>query len=923
MEVLLFIEIQKTKRLIYEGEILNATNTEGKNYAFPSEIAEILMSNPKFIDNLLKSGKLSKFKRTLGATINTGVRDWTFGLLANEMDVKDWRELGFVEPGVAEKLQDYFDDLKKNNRYGSTSERRYTRLVDMQKMGGKMRYINKFQPGGTIGTTETKAFTERKIDSPIKDTRNFANIGDDPFTASDWLELGGLATDLVSLGVGFSGAPIASGVVGAIGSTASFASDVNRDGLDWGDVGNYALNLGLDLVSAIPFAGGAAQSVKAAGKIKKAAKTVGKFLTNPWVIRSLSGMGIGNAVKISAEKIINGEEWTIRDIRNVANGLSGIMTLKKTGLFGSSVQKQDVGEINVKIKGKDTKVILEEEDLKKILSGSKDDVDKKLREIIVEKYPKIGRTKTKTSDIDFSPAKIEEKLGLKFWKGKQPTGEYDFNLTTKTVEPKLTPEGLSSGNQSKERFLHFLRTGEWKAVNSAGDAIIDATNQLRGAKPNREMLKQASFVMPNMWAYSEQEQPVQAGFVAKPISGDPYAYHFKKGGKITKHQNTSIMPGTFSPKLKLGNIYQSQLNNLQQSRMPYGSQIKVDFNRANGTMNVSNIGYAPSHKASTIDFMTGKTVANPNSSVNYASTATKRTINTPMEKYESEGSKVGESNKSGLGWKIAGNMFGVGAKAGSALYASKRQMDLVNEMKPFQEQHASEHSFRYRDPGIDLAYDKAIGQHQSYARNFRSANPELNAAVGLQTADKTSQLELERGLKKAQFFGEQQAQHQNSLQQEAQNRTAVVNRNLERDYQMDAYKRKMEGAYIAQSEGIIQGAINDLQGIGTQATASVNNMKKFDLQNEYADNMTKWRTDYNSQLVNGIHPENLDLNSWMNKYHKKDILDYQRRAIGLSKKGGRIRPTSEQIKIDNNKLRAKAIQQLSKQAFDLLKMALS
>jgi hypothetical protein len=49
----------------------------------------------------------------------------------------------------------------------------------------------------------------------------------------------------------------------------------------------------------------------------------------------------------------------------------------------------------------------------------------------------------------------------------------------------------------------------------------------------------------------------------------------------------------------------------------------------------------------------------------------------------------------------------------------------------------------------------------------------------------------------------------------------------------------MEGAYIAQNEGIIQGAINDLQGIGTQATASVNNMKKFDLQNEYADDMTK------------------------------------------------------------------------------------
>ena len=42
----------------------------------------------------------------------------------------------------------------------------------------------------------------------------------------------------------------------------------------------------------------------------------------------------------------------------------------------------------------------------------------------------------------------------------------------------------------------------------------------------------------------------------------------------------------------------------------------------------------------------------------------------------------------------------------------------------------------------------------------------------------------------------------------------------------------------------------------------------------------------------------------------------------LYKKGGKVRPTEEQIKIDNEKARQKAISQLSKQAFELLKMAL-
>lgn len=61
--------------------------------------------------------------------------------------------------------------------------------------------------------------------------------------------------------------------------------------------------------------------------------------------------------------------------------------------------------------------------------------------------------------------------------------------------------------------------------------------------------------------------------------------------------------------------------------------------------------------------------------------------------------------------------------------------------------------------------------------------------------------------------------------------------------------------------------------------------------------------------------------------HKDKIRGWQRDYLATqyqyAKKGGRIRPTSEQIRIDNEKARHKAIAQLSKQAFELLKMALS
>jgi hypothetical protein len=41
-----------------------------------------------------------------------------------------------------------------------------------------------------------------------------------------------LVADAVGIGLGVSGAPIASGVAGAIGSTAGFAADIAKDGLD-------------------------------------------------------------------------------------------------------------------------------------------------------------------------------------------------------------------------------------------------------------------------------------------------------------------------------------------------------------------------------------------------------------------------------------------------------------------------------------------------------------------------------------------------------------------------------------------------------------------------------------------------------------------------------------------------------------------
>lgn len=971
----------QTERLIYNGDLLFANDTEGKGYAFPKEIAKVLMSNPNFINNLLTSGLLPDFQRTLGSTINSQGRDmWQF--VTDTMSERNWRELGFSDDQIS-LLMDYFDKLSNHKYAGSRNATRGNRLVDVynpapisvQKLGGKIEYLRKFQPGGTVGTTKTQGFTEYKLSEPFKNHKNFSEIGVDKisdFTASDWLELGGLAGDLTGIALGFSGAPIASGVAGAIGSTAGFAADINRDGLDWGDVGNYGLNLGLDLISAIPFAGSAAQSVKAAGKIRKAGKTILKVFSNPWVVRSLAGMGIGSAVKTSAEKIINGEAWTMRDVRNVINGLSGVMTLKKTGLTGGGTTKQDVGEINVKIKGKDTKIALEEADLKRIANGSKDDIDKTLRQIIVEKYPKISKSKSKikAKDIDFSPAKVEEKLGLKFWKGKQPTGEYDFNITSKSVAPEFTAEGLKNGEQSQEQLLHFLRSGEWKTLDTNGQ-IVDIGDQLRAGRGTRNKnlsndvktaFKQASFVLPNMWGYQEDYVMPQSGYAAMPVF-DPYSQYFKDGGKIqyakcgkkiTKHKDTSTLPNDPFSQMSLELLGKNPITILdQQSEQPeqqtqsYPQMIDIDNPSASISPIVSDAikkqqrdQQAEIGAAARTDVNGGALRAN--STVNGISlTSAEDAIKLPRVEttpkpqevktnqttpviQKTGGPKGTGSPKTGLGWNIAGNVAGSLGKAASAWMGSKAQMDLAKQLQVPLQTTPIRSGFKYRDIGIDSAYDNAINQQQSFVRNYKSTDPSLNTAVGIQAADKMSQLELDRGLKKASAFQQQLNDHNTQLRQQNLDDAVRADANAKLLAQKHNAILQQKGAYIAQNQGIAQGVIGDIASIGKQAVAGKKALEAFDAKRSYNNKLSEWQTEFNKIAKNNL-VDGQDFNTWVEKTHGDDYWNLRRNFIAsqYAKRGAKLRPTEEQIKIDNNKIRAKAIERLNKQAFELLKMALS
>lgn len=101
---------------------------------------------------------------------------------------------------------------------------------------------------------------------------------------ADKLKLKAALVDLAGTGLGFiPGMNIASAVTGVGASATNFYADL-QDGFQWGDLGNLAMNLGMDALSLIPI-GKSAKTLKALGTISKSA---------PLIMTALNAMGLAD-----------------------------------------------------------------------------------------------------------------------------------------------------------------------------------------------------------------------------------------------------------------------------------------------------------------------------------------------------------------------------------------------------------------------------------------------------------------------------------------------------------------------------------------------------------------------------------------------------------------------------------------------------
>lgn len=309
---------------------------EQAGYVIPATLSSFLLAKNEFgetgLQRLLKNRNSQQYFKDILQSIhqtgigrlirsNDGLRTikWICNFLG--IDKEHWNQI--------------FDEFKSMEN-GSRGERNDNFRVDLsglnssnnilsQKQGGVIR---KFAPGGGFAKASGSTGKTENTKIKIRDSRELGKAKEifdwNRLPTHDKAEIIGLFADIVSLGMTFipGVGNLAAAGTGLAGTTAGLVSDIQRDGFQMKDLGNFGINALLDLGSALPGVGTASKLAKTVNKARKVAPTILK-LANTY--------GIVSAIPI-ATKLANGEDISIRDLRTLVNSITAGVNLSKTGI---------------------------------------------------------------------------------------------------------------------------------------------------------------------------------------------------------------------------------------------------------------------------------------------------------------------------------------------------------------------------------------------------------------------------------------------------------------------------------------------------------------------------------------------------------------------------------------------------------------
>lgn len=310
------------------------------------------------------------------------------------------------------------------------------------------------------------------------------------FTTAEKVRLGAIAADIVSVFLD----PVAGTVTGLGSSVANLYADVKDDGFQWGDVWNFAKNVGLDLVGAIPVFGDAVGT--GSKVIKNAASLAPKALA---ILGNLSGVANLGGIMESWSKLLSDDskqKLTVQDWRNIQQSiglLTGNVRAIQNKVAKTRLQKQakveDVVGVNVTTKDGKTQQLLVDGDVAKNVRGAQGD-KAKVTAALNEAEGLKGKVGNITDGAEFEVNVVGTKRQLPYGKVTQPNGEVKNEWRGFTAEGRADVRNVydfSRPQAGSERYRLFA-----DRVNNTTEQV-DFTGKT-SANLTESALKQAKAV---------------------------------------------------------------------------------------------------------------------------------------------------------------------------------------------------------------------------------------------------------------------------------------------------------------------------------------------------------------------------------------------------------------------------------------------
>lgn len=316
----------------------------------------------------------------------------------------------------------------------------------------------------------------------VKDSAQNDNNG---FSHTDYIRLGTIAADIVSMGAAFVPVygTIASAAAGLGSSLGTLYADAFEDGLDWGDIGNYVTNVGLDVLGLIPGGGSAAKGVKIA-------KQLGKYATRAIAtIGAMNTLSNGQQIIDSFKKLSSPTELTVDDWRNISAGL-GLITggtaavtrkYKQAKMKAANAKPDNVAVELVSKDGAKKTVLFDKEDAKAIRKAN-DEGNIEGIKAVTSKYEDY-------KDWDISTNKTFGFRNVRSnGKWQSPLGNKSGKAKVFDVSQGYTIEGMQTGKI-------FANRGNWRndveltSANNPGKTVsqVDAEVQTYKDKLLKEL----------------------------------------------------------------------------------------------------------------------------------------------------------------------------------------------------------------------------------------------------------------------------------------------------------------------------------------------------------------------------------------------------------------------------------------------------